>query len=250
MEITKTLLLNGKPTLIKDKEYLATKEYVEPFLNEMSTFTNHFVINVTIPNQITVTNKEEDITFNKVWIQAILPESEKTPGMKEVINFVYGLDIKKPIYKVFRSYLIEDKHFIFDRNWITINELDPEKELKYSISTLMSMTNNVVSVIDKMKKTFIDDDKKYSVVGELIEKTMLFEYNTIGGKVKLSPNMIIKSYESIYVDATSKYYKSNQECSIYDLYCTLADQITDGSKKDLMNVFEKTILIGDLFNLI
>lgn len=170
--------------------------------------------------------------------------------MKEVINFVYGLDIKKPIYKVFRSYLIEDKHFIFDRNWITINELDPEKELKYSISTLMSMTNNVVSVIDKMKKTFIDDDKKYSIVGELIEKTMLFEYNTIGGKVKLSPNMIIKSYESIYVDATSKYYKSNQECSIYDLYCTLADQITDGSKKDLMNVFEKTILIGDLFNLI
>ena len=66
MEITKTLLLNGKPTLIKDKEYLATKEYVEPFLNEMYTFTNHFVINVTIPNQITVTNKEEDITFNKV----------------------------------------------------------------------------------------------------------------------------------------------------------------------------------------
>ena len=35
MEITKTLLLNGKPTLIKDKEYLATKEYVEPFLKEM-----------------------------------------------------------------------------------------------------------------------------------------------------------------------------------------------------------------------
>lgn len=66
MEITKSLLLNGKPTLIKDKEYLSTREYVEPFLNEMSKYTDNFIINVTLPSQITLTNKEEDITFNRV----------------------------------------------------------------------------------------------------------------------------------------------------------------------------------------
>lgn len=66
MEITIELLLKGKSTIIKDKEFLATSDYVKPFLDEMKKFTNNFVVNVVLPDQLTVTNKSEDLTFNKV----------------------------------------------------------------------------------------------------------------------------------------------------------------------------------------
>ena len=42
MEITLSRLLEGKPTIIKGKEYLATKEYVSPFIDEMSKYTDKF----------------------------------------------------------------------------------------------------------------------------------------------------------------------------------------------------------------
>ena len=66
MEITLDLLLKGKPTIIKEKEFLPTAEYVGEFIKEMTQFTTDFIINVTLPSQLTLTNKEEDITFNKV----------------------------------------------------------------------------------------------------------------------------------------------------------------------------------------
>ena len=38
MEITIELLLKGKSTIIKDKEFLSTSDYVKPFLDEMKKF--------------------------------------------------------------------------------------------------------------------------------------------------------------------------------------------------------------------
>lgn len=66
MEIDKNLLLDGKSTIIKNKNYLSTKEYVEPFFDEMSKFTNDFIIRVQTPNQMTITDENKDITFNRV----------------------------------------------------------------------------------------------------------------------------------------------------------------------------------------
>lgn len=66
MEITIGKLLEGKSTVIKDKEYLATAEYVTPFLEIMSHFTKDFYCKVEMPKQITVTDKKRDITYNRV----------------------------------------------------------------------------------------------------------------------------------------------------------------------------------------
>lgn len=66
MEITLQALLEGKSTTIKETTYLETKEYVSPFLNEMRKFTDHFIINVELPKQLTITNNTKDITYNKV----------------------------------------------------------------------------------------------------------------------------------------------------------------------------------------
>ena len=44
MEITMNELLEGKSTIIKNKQFLSTKAYIEPFVDRMSAFTNDFKI--------------------------------------------------------------------------------------------------------------------------------------------------------------------------------------------------------------
>lgn len=66
MEITVSKLLEGKSTVIKDNEYLSTKEYVNPFIEIMKKFTTDFSVQVQLPSQLTITDSKEDITYNRV----------------------------------------------------------------------------------------------------------------------------------------------------------------------------------------
>lgn len=101
MEITLSRLLEGKPTIIKGKEFLSTKDYVQSFIKEMSKFTDKFIINVQEPTQLIKTS-DNDTTFNRVWIQAVMPHTEE--GLNEIYHFIYGLDMRTPVYKYFRTY--------------------------------------------------------------------------------------------------------------------------------------------------
>jgi hypothetical protein len=66
MEISIGKLFEGKSTIIKNNEYLSTEEYVNPFIEFMKKFTNDFYIQVQLPNQFTITDSKEDITYNRV----------------------------------------------------------------------------------------------------------------------------------------------------------------------------------------
>lgn len=244
MEITLSRLLEGKPTIIKGKEFLATKDYVEPFIKEMSKFTDKFIINVQEPSQ-TIVSDSQDFTFNKVWIQAIMPDSCNIEGLNEIYHFIYGLDIRTPVYKVFRSY----GPCVFNREWLTINKLEDDKIPEYSIKTIMEYTNDVASRIKNMKSTFLDSNDRHSLLGELIEKSMLYNYQHVGGKIKLSPAMVVKAYENVYMDSASDHFtKDTEETNVWNYYSAFTDLVREDCKKDLINVFEKYFLCGNLFN--
>ena len=65
MEITLYKLLEGIPTIIKGKEFLSTKDYVQKFIDEMSKFTDKFIVNVQEPTQLVVST-DGATTYNKV----------------------------------------------------------------------------------------------------------------------------------------------------------------------------------------
>ena len=66
MEITLQKLLEGKATIIKGNEFLETKEYVQSFIDQMSRFTDKFIVNVQEPSQVIFTNDSRNTTYNKV----------------------------------------------------------------------------------------------------------------------------------------------------------------------------------------
>ena len=255
MEIDKDLLFEGKSTIIKNKNYLSTKEYVEPFFDEMSKFTDDFIIRVQTPNQMTLSGEDKDITFNRVWIQALMPEDHAIDNHRECYHLIYGLDVKKPVYKVARGYvnMACTNLCIFNTQWLSVQELEPEKSFVYSISNLMKMTSDFESRIKKMKNTFLSPEveNRQKLLGSMIEKSLLYEYSNQAGKVKLSPAMVVKAYENVYINTDSPYYvKDTEECSVFNYYNAFTELIKDATKKDLMTGYEKTLLVGQLFDLV
>lgn len=115
------------------------------------------------------------------------------------------------------------------------------------------MTSDFEIKLQKMKTTFLSPEveDRQKLLGSMIEKSLLYEYNNIGGKVKLSPNMVIKAYENVYMNTDSPcYIKDTEECSVFNYYNAFTELIKDTTKKDLMTGYEKTILVGQLFDLV
>ena len=87
MEITLDKLLEGKATIIKDREFKATKEYVQPFIDEINKYAEKLIIQVQQPDQIIITDNKVT-TYNKVWIQGLLPNviNNKQETVKDIFN--------------------------------------------------------------------------------------------------------------------------------------------------------------------
>lgn len=254
MEITPELLLKGKPTIIKGKEYLPTADYVQPFFDEMSKFTDKFIVNVQTPDQITLTDGDEDMTYNRVWIQAVMPDKYCIDNHDEVYSLLYGLDVRTPVYKVYRGSLNRacTNLCVFNPDWLKVEELQPGENFKYSIRNLMEQANDLEIRLKNMKNTFLDrdPDSVHRVLGEQIEKAMTLEWNNSGGKAKISSAMCVKAFQMIYMDSKSPYYvKDTEECSVFNYYNAFTQIITDDNK-DIMAKYEKTLLVDSLFNLL
>lgn len=111
------------------------------------------------------------------------------------------------------------------------------------------MSNDVDLTSKKMQNTFLDDNNKHALLGEMIEKSMLYEYIHIGGKVKISSAMVVKAFENVYMNSSSNTYKKEtEEGTVWNYYTAFTELVKDASTKDIINNFEKTILCGLLFS--
>lgn len=255
MEITISKLLEGKCTVIKDNEYLSTKEYVNPFIELMKKFTNDFSIQVQLPSQLTITDSEKDITYNRVWVQAIMSEKCNRCGFAETYNLVYALDVRKPVYKIFKAYKDRKTNnlYVFNENWLSVYELKPSEEfIEFDevIKNLMQLTDDSELRFKKLNNEFLSsvDEDRQRKLGELIEDSMLFEINNKGGKIKIAPAMVLKAYQNVYLDSSSKnYVPDTEECSMFNYVDAFSSLITEDNK-DIINRFEKNLLIYNMFN--
>ena len=252
MEITPELLLKGKPTIIKGKEYLPTADYVQPFFDEMAKFTDKFIVKVQTPSQMTVTDGDEDVTYNRVWVQAVMPEKYTIDNHVEVYSLLYGLDVRTPVYKVARHYLNNAclNMCVFNPSWLNVTELQEGETFKYSIKNLMETTNDMEMRLRQMKDTFLDRDcdSIHQLLGEQIEKVMHLEWSNIAGKTKLSVATVVDAYKRVYVDSRSPYYvKDTEECSVFNYYNAFTEILRDN--KNFFNSIESTLLLQGLFNL-
>lgn len=256
MEITLDELLRGKGTIIKGKEYLNTAAYIEPFLERMSKFTDDFRVQVKLPDQVTLTKdnemKLEDQTYNRVNIEAILPDEYAFEGHKRTVGFVYALDTRKPVVKQYVGGLRTAclNLCVFNPEALSIQELEPETPINYSfVSNCMSMTDTIAMTLKKLSELEYSKNQCFNELGKWIDNCINTKFTSGFGNVKLSESTPIEAYKNLFYNEKSDYYTSDDIVSGFDIYNSFTDIICNSKRADIVNRFEKTYLVSQIMGI-
>lgn len=260
MELQLSELLAGRATRIKSREYYPTAAYVEPFLERVNRLTNNLRINAVTPSQITYTGdgnlSTEDITYNRVTIEAILPDSLKVNGdeHKEVIGMVYGLDVRKPVVKFFhaRERSVCTNMCVFSPSLLACQDLEPETAIDFKpLDRIIEQTDDTVAWLKRLveMKFACDDYNINESLGKWIRNCINYSYDNHYGKVKVACSNPIDAYKLLFEKEDSEYFFGNSlSISMYQVYNAFTQILSDSRKKDSFNVFEKTLLLKDILD--
>lgn len=261
MELDLKTLLEGKATRIKNKEYFPTAAYVEPFLERAQRLTSEFRIQVQLPSQITFDSEgnilTEDITYNRVLIEAILPDEYKLNNdpHRSVLGMVYGIDVRKPVVKFFKGgeRMSCTNLCVFSPQLLSCQDLEAETAIDYKpLERIIQQTDDTVSNLKKLVNTSFDctDQNINESLGKWIRNCINYSFDNHYGKAKLAVSTPVDAYKLLFEKDDSEYYfDNNPEISMYQVYNAFTNIITDNMKKDFFNVFEKTLLISDILGI-
>ena len=59
-------IYKGTATIIKNKNYFAAQSYLSPFIEKMSNYTDKFICNVKVADQLSEVDGEINTVYNKV----------------------------------------------------------------------------------------------------------------------------------------------------------------------------------------
>jgi len=259
MEITVDELLKGKPTKIKGKEYYSAEQYVTPFLDRLSKYTDDFRIQAILPNQISLTREGDinfdDIVYNRLWIQAVLPDELNFPNHFDSISLLYALDARKPMAKIARTAINGAclNQCVFNPSFLNVQEIEPETPFDFKpIDVLMSLTSDIGEKLKKMQSIEIPYTNDYlnSMLGSWCRNCFDKNKNTYSGvnKVKLAVSTALDAYKLLYLNEESSYYvKPEQSTSLFNIYNAWTDLISH-NEKDIFNPIEKTYLVQKILD--
>ena len=256
MEITIDDLLKGKATKIKDKGFYETEAYVTPFLDRMQKITNDFKVKVELPDQITVTKKEDvdfdDITYNRVWIQGILPDDYIVENHQEVIGMVMGLDVRKPITKFYRGgvNMACCNLCVFNPSFLDCQEIYPEAALNYKpVDNLINKASELRQWLNTLHSTTFERSEQNinESLGMWVRRCLDMSFSNGFGKVKLAVSTAVDAYKLLFADSESEYYvHQGENTDLFNIYNAFTDIISNDKDKDIMNKAEKCLLLKDI----
>ena len=262
MELTLNELLAGKATRIKNREYFPTKAYVEPFLERVQKLTSEFRVQVQLPTQITYTEdgsiNTEDITYNRVLIEAILPDEYKfnDDPHKAVLGMVYGIDVRKPVVKFFKGQerMSCTNLCVFSPQLLACQDLDSETAVDYKpLKRIIEQTDDTAIWLKKLIESEFDCSTQNvnESLGRWIRNCINYNFDNHYGKVKIATSTPIDVYKSLFEKEDSDYYTGIDSgmVSMYQVYNAFTQVLTDGMKKDPFNIFEKTLLLKDILDI-
>ena len=187
-------------------------------------------------------------------IQAVMPESCSFDNHDEVIGMVYGLDVRKPVAKIYRGALNRacTNLCVFDPEFLQMQPVNPEEALNYkAVEYLLSQTSDIKLMLENLHNTTwkAEDDLVSLNLGKWQRNAMHMVYNVGYGDVKIGTDLVTKAYSSMFEDPDSSYYIGvGNEVDMFTVYNAFTQLISNDKGKDLMNRAEKTLLLRNILN--
>jgi len=245
-------VLKGKSTIIKNKQYLSSESYIQPFIDRFKDFDVTITCNVKPANQLSVTDNITDIVYNRVHIQVVF----NSPGTYEnVIGMIYGLDTRMPVAKFYRGLLDSNGNFIsFNSDDLQCQKIEEELTLDYSfVDESIDMFKNqdkwnklALDEIDALSNCSVPYMELTQLLGEWVDKSLSLIDISDFGKVKLATSIPINGYKYLVKDVSSPYF-TEVDTNKFNIYRALLQALSD--EDDIINIIEKTYLINKLIGL-
>ena len=260
-EIQLNELLAGRATRIKNRDYFQTAAYVEPFLDRVQKISKEIRVQVQLPTQITYTANgdinTEDITYNRVLIEAILPDEYKfnDDPHRAVLGMVYGIDVRKPVVKFFKGQerMSCTNLCVFSPQLLSCQDLEPETQIDFKpLERIIEQTDDTATWLKKLIETEFDcsEHNVNESLGRWIRNCINYSFNNHYQPVKIACSTPIDAYKSLFEKEDDDYYIGlNGNTSMYQIYNAFTQVLTDGMKKDPFNIFEKTLLLKDILDI-
>lgn len=254
MELTLNDLYKGNATKIKGVEYLPTEAYIDPFINICKKYTNEFIVDAVLAPQISVDNDNEYNIYNRVYIQAVLPEAV-FDNHKQVLGMIYALDTRMPILKLFTGGLNMacTNLCVFNPDALQVSQIEEKKNFNLSfINEMGKYMDEVSQKLTLLSQTSYgrDKDTVTNLLGEWVDNAIYESQTHDYAKVKLGTSDVIGAYKDLFVDKNSKYYQSTDKgnVSLFDIYNAFTDRICNGSRSDIITKPEKVLLLSKILN--
>ena len=99
-----------------------------------------------------------------------------------------------------------------------------------------------------MKETTLNRDDQKLYLGNWVDNTLRENQDYGFGKVKIAVSTPIDAYKQLFIDKDSQYFvPEGIDPTLFNVYNSFTQIITD-DKKDIMNKFEKTMIINRILN--
>ena len=256
MELTMEQLFAGKATRIKDKEYFSTEAYVAPFIERVSKLTDNFIIQAKPADQISLTKEGginfDDVIYNRVWVQGVLPDEYCWDNHRQSISLLYALDTRKPVVKIFSNALNMAclNLCVFDPLSLSVAELNPEEAINFKpLKSVMEATNSIKETLEKLSNMEFKRDAIFDNLGHWVDNCITAKFNNGFGTVKLPESLPIDVYKDLFYDEKSKYYTSDDRVDGFTVYNAFTDVISNDKGKDIVNKYEKILLVKDIMGI-
>ena len=164
---------------------------------------------------------------------------------------IYALDTRKPLVKFYVGALNMAclNLCVFNPEMLNVSELEPESAINYSfLRNAMSMTDETNLMLKNLSDMEYKKDDIYADLGHWVDNCINSKINMGFGSVKLAESTPIDVYKDLFYDEKSKYYTTDDRVDGFTVYNAFTDLITQ-DKRDLVNKFEKTLLIKDIMGI-
>lgn len=249
-------IYQGKATMIKDNKFFSAQQYVEPFVDRVDKLCQgNFIVKAQPAKQISLTPQgdvnTEDIVFNRVWIQGLLPGEYAYKNHQQSINMLYALDTRKPLVKLFKNTVNCAclNLCVFSPEYLNVQELAPETAADYSfIDYVLKMVDDTKIRLETLAKMSFDPEDLKLKLGEWIDQCIRTKYATSFGTIKLSETLPIEAYKKVVLDKESPYFAKNGITDGFNVYNAFTDIITNDKGRDIVNKYEKVLMVSNLLN--
>lgn len=257
MNITLEQLYQGKPTSIRNKNYFATEKYVTPFIDRLSQFTDDFRVHVQTPAQMTITETGEqnlqDVTYNRVYIEAVMPDDMCYSNHDRIIGMVMGIDVRKPVVKFYNGALNSacTNLCVFNPSQLDCQALEPETPIDFKpLDRILEMKDNTRETLEILHDMEFENSifEQEHHLGKWLRNSMNCVYDNGFQEAKFGADAIIQAFKLLFVKEDSPYYQVGRKTNMFDVYGAFTQQITNARDrgKDLLNQFEKTVLLRQI----